>query len=223
MHEIFTPYIMQLQLSVCLNMIVKNEAHIIRRTLEMLCSKIRFDYWVICDTGSTDNTREIIQEFFKKVRVEGELHCDEWVNFAHNRTKALSYAHGKTDLLLVFDADDDIHGAITLPSAVTHDEYHLKFGAPNAGGTSYTRTLLINNRKRFQYYSVVHEYISCLEPSAHEHLRICVLSGDYYVVSGRSGSRNQDPDKYLKDALLLEAAHADAVQKKDPLYKRYAC
>ena len=210
-----------MQLTTCLNMIVKNEAHVIRRTLAMLCTKIRFDYWVICDTGSTDATREIIQDFFATEGIEGELHCDEWVNFAHNRTKALNYAHGKTDLLLVFDADDDIHGTITLPAAVTHDEYHLRFGAPNLG-TSYTRTLLINNRKRFQYYSVVHEYISCLEPSANEHLRICVLEGDYYVVSGRSGARNQDPDKYLKDATILASAHAEAITQSDNLYKRYA-
>jgi GR25 family glycosyltransferase involved in LPS biosynthesis/glycosyltransferase involved in cell wall biosynthesis len=203
-------------------MIVKNEAHIIRRTLAMLCSKIRFDYWVICDTGSTDATPDIIQDFFLQARVNipGELHCDAWVNFAHNRTLALNYAFGKTDLLLVFDADDDICGAIALPSAVTHDEYQLKFGSPRGGGVSYVRTLLINNRKRFKYFSVVHEYISCLEPSAQNQTR--VLDGDYCVVSGRGGARNRDPDKYLKDALLLEAAHAEAVQTEDPLYKRYA-
>ena len=100
---------MQSSLTVCLNMIVKNEAHIIRRTLAMLCSKIRFDYWVICDTGSADATREIIQEFFATEGIEGELYCDEWVNFAHNRTNALAYAFGKTDLLrsclMVVEAD----------------------------------------------------------------------------------------------------------------------
>ena len=209
--------------TVCLNMIVKNEAHLIRQTLEMLCSKIRFDYWVICDTGSTDATREIIQDFFgNRVHIPGELHCDEWVNFGHNRTKALTYAHNKTDLLLVFDADDAIYGTIQLPTAVTHDEYHLKFGAPNTGDSTYTRTQLINNRKRFRYYSVLHEYISCLEPSPDEGRRICILEGDYYVVSGRSGARNRDPDKYLKDALLLEAAHAEALVAGDDLHMRYA-
>jgi GR25 family glycosyltransferase involved in LPS biosynthesis/glycosyltransferase involved in cell wall biosynthesis len=209
--------------TVCLNMIVKNEAHLIRQTLEMLCSKIRFDYWVICDTGSTDATREIIQDFFgNRVHIPGELHCDEWVNFGHNRTKALTYAHNKTDLLLVFDADDTICGTIQLPTAVTHDEYHLKFGAPNTGDSTYTRTQLINNRKRFRYYSVLHEYISCLEPSPDEGRRVCVLEGDYYVVSGRSGARNRDPDKYLKDALLLEAAHAEALAAGDDLHMRYA-
>jgi hypothetical protein len=43
--------------TICLNMIVKDESHIIVKTLEMLCSKIKFSYWVICDTGSTDNTK----------------------------------------------------------------------------------------------------------------------------------------------------------------------
>ena len=52
--------------TICLNMIVKNESHIIENTLAKLCDKIRFDYWVICDTGSTDNTPQIITEFFLK-------------------------------------------------------------------------------------------------------------------------------------------------------------
>ena len=58
------------QPTVCLNMIVKNESHIIRETLEMLCNKIKFSYWVISDTGSTDNTREIIQGFFNEKKYQ---------------------------------------------------------------------------------------------------------------------------------------------------------
>ena len=83
--------------TVCLNMIVKNESHIIRETLEMLCNKINFAYWVICDTGSTDNTKEIIQSFFDEKRIPGELHSHEWKNFAHNRSLALNEAFEKTD------------------------------------------------------------------------------------------------------------------------------
>jgi len=202
-------------------MIVKNEAHIIRGTLEMLCSKIRFDYWVICDTGSTDATREIIREFFSEKHIKGELHCDEWVNFAHNRTLALERAYNKTDFLLVFDADDELHGTIQIPETVSHDEYQLKFGVPKSG-MNYSRTLLINNRKRFKYFSVLHEFISCQEPSHNEQNRMCILEGEYYVISGRSGSRNLDPDKYLKDANILASAHAEAVVKGDDLHKRYS-
>ena len=35
----------------------KNESHIITKTLNNLCSYINFSYWVICDTGSIDNTK----------------------------------------------------------------------------------------------------------------------------------------------------------------------
>ena len=102
--------------TICLNMIVKNESHIIRGTLEMLCNKIQFDYWVICDTGSTDGTQDIITKFFREKGIDGELFSDVWTDFAHNRTLALNRAFGKTDLLLVFDADDEIHGNLCLPA-----------------------------------------------------------------------------------------------------------
>ena len=205
--------------TICLNMIVKNESHIIQATLEKLCQKIQFSYWVICDTGSTDNTQEIIKAFFASKNIPGQLFQDIWLNFAHNRTLALQYAFNKTDLLLVFDADDEIVGDIQMPRVydIEYDEYHLKFGS--SVGTAYTRVLLINNKKRFMYQSVIHEFICCLETGATTNT---VIEGNYYVVSGRCGNRSQDPDKYLKDAKILEAAHSEALIKKDPLYQRYA-
>jgi len=46
--------------TICLNMIVRNESHIIEKTLKNICDNIAITYWVICDTGSTDNTKQII-------------------------------------------------------------------------------------------------------------------------------------------------------------------
>ena len=49
------------------------------------------------------------------------------------------------------------------------------------------------------------------------------INGNYYTVSGRSGDRNtNNPDKYLKDAKVLEKAYYEAVEKKDELFNRYA-
>ena len=81
----------------CLNMIVKNESHIIKNTLIKLLKKIKFDYWVISDTGSTDNTKELITEFFKEVDIPGEIYNDEWKDFGHNRSKALEHAFNKSE------------------------------------------------------------------------------------------------------------------------------
>ena len=202
--------------TICLNMIVKDEEHIIEKTLIHLTSKIHFDYWVICDTGSTDNTPKIICDFFKKINIPGELIHHKWKNFAYNRTKALQCAFSKTDLLLVFDADDEIIGNINIPKNVEYDQYHLQFGDSN--GITYTRILLINNRKKFAYLSVLHEFIVCLEEN-HTNTN---LTGDYFIVSGRTGSRNKNPNKYLDDAKLLEKAHKEALENNDFLYTRYA-
>jgi beta-1,4-mannosyl-glycoprotein beta-1,4-N-acetylglucosaminyltransferase len=206
-------------LTICLNMIVKDESHIIADTLNKLCNKIKFSYWVICDTGSTDNTPEIIKKFFKEKNIPGELFYDEWVNFAHNRTIALNRGFKKTDLLMVFDADDELIGNLNLnifSKENLMDEYQLQFGS--AYGVNYTRTLIINNHKKFEYKSVIHEFISFMEGNS----RVGIIEGDYYVVSGRSGNRNKDPDKYLKDAQVLEKAYDVALKEKDDLFHRYA-
>ena len=202
--------------TICLNMIVKNESHIIESTLEKLFKKIRIDYWVISDTGSTDNTKEIINSFFKKKNIPGELVEHEWKDFGYNRSKALECAYNKTDYVLIFDADDELCGNFVLPTNMNMDGYRFNFGSEN--GVSYVRVLLVNNRKRWCYKCVLHEYIECLDP-------VCkyeTINGNYYVVSGRSGARNQDPQKYYKDALILEKAHAKALEEKDDLYIRYA-
>jgi len=52
--------------TICLNMIVKNESHVIIKTFDNILSNINLDYWVISDTGSTDNTKELIIDYFKK-------------------------------------------------------------------------------------------------------------------------------------------------------------
>ena len=81
--------------TICLNMIVKNESTVIKRCLDSV--KAIIDYWVICDTGSTDNTREIVEECLKDI--PGELHERPWVSFSHNRNECLRLSRGKADYL----------------------------------------------------------------------------------------------------------------------------
>jgi hypothetical protein len=197
-------------------MIVKNEAHIIASTLENLCQSIDFDYWVIVDTGSTDNTKQIISDFFKDKNIKGELHETEWRNFGFNRSDALSKAFNKTDYLLIFDADDRIVGDFVLPKELNLDGYHFKFG----NNFSYVRLLLVNNALRWKFMGVLHEYIICTNENY-----ICKfknIEGNYHLISGKSGARSNNPNKYRDDALILEKAYDEAAKLKDDIMVRYS-
>jgi FkbM family methyltransferase len=194
-------------------MIVKDEEHVIRATLEHLVKQITFSYWVICDTGSTDKTREIITDFFKEQNIPGELLQHEWKDFGHNRTLALQGAFKKADYIFIFDADDTIHGTIKIPK-LTHDFYKMKFGS----GFTYYRPLLVTAHKPTKFVGVLHEFLSLEEGRPSE----SSIEGDYYIDSGKTGSRSRDKDKYLKDANILKAAYQKEVETNGGLMGRYA-
>ena len=199
--------------TICLNMIVKNEEHIIAKTLENITSYIPIDYWVISDTGSTDNTINIIKTFFRQRNIPGELLQHPWKDFGHNRTLALQAAHKKTDYIFIFDADDSIHGNFKLPE-LNNEWYMFEFG----NQFKYIRPLLFTNHKRWKYTGVLHEYLEPLDPIS----PAITFKGNYYIESGRLGNRSKNPDKYYHDALLLEKAHIiEPIQKLKDRYAFY--
>ncbi|MBN20851.1 MAG: hypothetical protein CL678_06130 [Bdellovibrionaceae bacterium] len=184
--------------TICLNMIVKNEADIIRDTLSNICTKISISYWVICDTGSNDNTKQIITDFFNEKKIPGELHDVPWQNFGYNRTKALELAYKKTDFLLHFDADDRIMGNLVLPEPLEKRAgYYLTFGK----GTSWKRIALIDNHLKWHYHGKMHEVITSKEKRIEKR-----IMGDYYIATNAVVSaRNKNPqEKFLNDAKICE-------------------
>jgi len=197
--------------TICLNMIVKNEGHIIAKTLENILRYIPLDYWVISDTGSTDNTVDIIQTFFKQRNIPGELFHHPWKDFGHNRTLALESAYKKSDYIFIFDADDSIHGNFKLPE-LNHEWYMFEFGSQ----FKYVRPLLFTNHKKWKYTGVLHEYLEPLE----EMTTPITFKGNYFIESGRLGDRSKNPDKYYHDALLLENAYT--LEQNQKLKDRYA-
>ncbi len=179
----------------CLNMIVKDEAHVIEQTLECISKYI--DYYVISDTGSTDGTPEVISNFFKSKNIPGEIYHDKWVNFGHNRTQALKECVGKSQYIWIIDADDIIIGNLVLPN-MTKDAYSLIYGKD----FTYHRVQIFRNSAElgWHYVGVVHEYPTSKKDNYSKE----TIPGDYFVDSRRLGNRSKDPKKYLRDANLLE-------------------
>ena len=89
--------------TLCLNMIVKNESKVILRALKSVINII--DCFVICDTGSTDNTIDIIKEFFKGSNVSGILKTSSFIDFEQSRNEALGLCSNFGDYILLMDAD----------------------------------------------------------------------------------------------------------------------
>lgn len=201
-------------------MIVKNEAHLIVNTFKHLARYIKFDYWAINDNGSTDGTQDLIRNYFAEAGIPGILDETPWRDFAYNRTIAFQAAFGKTDYAFVWDADDEIAGDFKLPANLSADSYLFTYG--NAGGTRYSRCQLFNNSLRWKYVGVLHEFPAADETPGEAPRTQDRVDGNYFFISGRTGARNRDPDKYLKDALILEAAFNEAVEQKDGLQHRYA-
>ena len=71
------------EMDIALNMIVKNESNIIIRLLESVLPIV--DSYCICDTGSTDDTKEIIKNFFDKWDISGCIIEETFINFGYNR------------------------------------------------------------------------------------------------------------------------------------------
>ena len=72
-------------MKVLLTLMVKNEGRILQRCMEAGAKNA--DAVIVCDTGSTDNTREIAAAFTEKPT---KVVQHEWKNFGHNRS--LSFA-----------------------------------------------------------------------------------------------------------------------------------
>lgn len=195
--------------SICLHMIVKNESHVIERALNSVKSLIK--YWIIVDTGSTDDTREKIQKIMEGV--PGELHERPWVGFGHNRTEALHLAKPHGDYLLVLDADDwlEYDSGFTLPEAESEVytacwEFNKSF--------QYTKPLLVKSSLPWYWKGVFHEYLTMEPAKKIESEKF--LSNIRYVVGG-GGARSLDPKKSHHSAMILEQA-----LREEPENSRYA-
>ena len=195
--------------------VCKNEEHIIRQTLESVYKYI--SYWVICDTGSTDKTREIITEFFKEKDIPGELFIDEWKGFGPNKTLMMERAKGKADYILHFDADDILIGDFEL-NEDKHDAYNARV---RRGPTDYVSSILYRGSLLWKFCGVAHTIIKCIDKPNFTVGNLVDLN--FYLSSEDVGARSFDPEKYLRDAEKLRQQFFDTlVDDPDNLNSRSA-
>ncbi|WP_165073243.1 glycosyltransferase [Paludisphaera rhizosphaerae] len=190
--------------TICLGMIVKNEAKVIRRCLDSVRPFI--DSWVIADTGSTDGTQDLIIEALADL--PGTLLQRPWVDFSHNRNEVLEAARGRASYTFTIDADEELEfdDGFRRPS-LSADSYDMTL---NHGSTCFHRKRLVRNTLPWAYKGVLHEYLTCPEA------RTTGFLHNPRTVTTHDGARAHDPLTYRRDVLVLEKALLD-----DPDDSRY--
>jgi glycosyltransferase involved in cell wall biosynthesis len=191
--------------TMCFATMCKNEEHCIQNTLESVYKHI--DYWVVCDTGSTDRTCEIVKNFFEEKGIPGELHVDEWVGFDHNKSLMMERAKDKTDYVLHLDADDLlINGLDFGKNDIGDDAYFMNV---TRGTLKWMALIIFNNRLTWRFCGVAHTTIKCKEK---ESFTTKDISNRNSYVSGEGiGSRAFDPKKFLYDAEKLKKQFFDTL------------
>lgn len=184
--------------SLCLCMMLKNEAHIIKRCLESV--KDIIDTYVICDTGSTDNTKEIIKDYFDNLGIKGNIIDHQWENFGVNRSMLLKEAKNKADYLLLVDGDYviNVHNK-DFKSKLTKSGYCLRW---TGGNIDYANLKLIKGDLDWKYFGPTHEYLKCMslnngnEINDHMDVLTDISITEFYDGGCRS-------DKFQRDIKLL--------------------
>ena len=199
----------------CLNMIVKNEAHIILENLTTI--KQYIGYYVINDTGSTDNTISTIRNYFDSVGIKGKIVSHNYIDctchpenkypffhFGKNRTFALNEAlndpDNDCDYLIIIDADDLFMGNFDMSWLDSgHDCYEMMIYTSNKQ-TKYKRSHIIKKDPKigWHYKGPLHEYLSH---------RINVTTGvipeECHIYFRTLGDRSRNENKYADDAKIF--------------------
>ena len=186
--------------TISLVMIVKNEEKILRRSLDSVRAIV--DEFVVVDTGSTDGTKSIIQEY-------GQLHEIPFTNFVDTKNKALELATG--DYILLLDADEYVIEGLERLQAYAEQDIECVLtriveGPDRNVSNTYFRQRLWRNDGKWHFEGPnVHEILIGPGPT--------VCDGDIKIRHDHSHRAAESyPERFKKYVTILEsylAVHPD--------------
>jgi hypothetical protein len=212
------------KIPVILTMIVKNEEHIINRSLDSTLPYV--DALAIIDTGSTDNTFNKVIEICKVHNKIFMLEQKDFVDFSTNRNQSIELAEsllkqyfpGQQGYLYVHDADDKFVSNVDFPFANVDGKHGYKIKYDH-DGSIYSRTQMFPAFMGIRYHGEVHENLDFTLLPSSQYIELT----DCYVDFKHLGARSKDPFRYYKDSLLLEKAVKNNPNDTHSLYFLASC
>ncbi len=198
-------------MTLCLNAIVRNESARITRMLDSVAPFITAA--VIVDTGSTDDTQQVITDWFRAHNIPLTLAEAIFVDWAQARNAALLAAKGamgllvpQCDYLLLCDADMEIRVSdpvafVGYNTGSSYDMYQV------AGALHYQNRRLLRADAPGGYLGVTHEYLNVDTAG-------CIPESTAFFIDHADGANR--PEKFKRDIRLLKEG-----LRKDPDNSRY--
>ena len=190
-------------------LMVKNESRIIRRCMESVDGIV--DAFCVCDTGSTDDTRDIVKDFLSTRR--GCLTETAWKNFGESRTVSFEAARDYVSSVLTWDLKETygllLDGDMVFVPGKLKEQSLTEIGysiVQCAGSLEYPNCRLVRMDYPWKCVGVTHEYWD--GPTTRLSKDIC------YIDDRNDGGCKSD--KFERDARLLEKGLED-----DPGNVRY--
>lgn len=191
---------------IILTQIMKNESHVANRMLDSLKGFI--DGICVVDTGSTDNSIEIVKKWGEDNGVETYVFERVFDNFENSRNHSIEKARemflGKKDdsdkyygVWLDFDEQLVLHPGFN-KQGIDKDFYMFN---TFISAMKYTRNEMYLLEKPFRFYGPIHEYLICDD----QNITSGLMEGLHINVTMDGASwQGKTSEKYLNHAHTLE-------------------
>jgi hypothetical protein len=205
---------------IILTQIMKNEAHVASRMLDSI--KPILDGICIVDTGSTDNSIEIVQNWANENNIDCHISIRPFDNFENSRNASLDEARkiflNKNDNNTYYGIWIDFDEILNIDSNFDKSKLDKDIYMVNVflKKMKYTRNQIFRLDKNIKFYGPVHEYLI----SEDKDTTSALLTNISIDVKTDGGSWKENiSDKYLKHAHLLEQYISN--NRKDPRWIFY--
>jgi len=140
--------------SICLAFICRDNEDVVGRMIDS-CAPI-VSYVVACDTGSKDNTIQVITNKCANLGLSCDIHLHEWKNFGHNRSLLMKEVPKIFNYTLVMDTDETLE---ILPEFNITDlkEDCIMINTFDTNNV-WARDRIFSNLLNWEWYGAAHEF-----------------------------------------------------------------
>lgn len=216
--------------SIGLLMMVKNEEKRLHVSLESIINQV--DALIFYDTGSTDKTIEIIENFSEKHKINLYLKKGEFVDFSTSRNISLDFADTiDVQYLLLLDCNDELRGGDILKLIAKNfmDKENNCFLVCQQWWCGqldkYYNVRFIKARNGMRYMGSVHEWIKDMKSDTDQpRFPVVRLPDEIVLYQDRTKDDDKSGKRFKRDReILLKDYKKDPKEPRTLFYLAQTC